>query len=146
MFSVLLDSTVNSSNHIKCVSLSNQKSNEFKTTFINLHPNEYNQEFQYYYFTVKLDKWVGSCNTLNDLSDKVCVPNKREDLNLSVFNMIVQIQIIYRANVNVNLIEQNIIQISGRKTNVDVSVKNIIHVKKTMFGSLVHVFVKMQNI
>ena len=56
MFSVLLDSTVNSSNHIKCVSLSNQKSNEFKTTFINLHPNEYNQEFQYYYFTVKLDK------------------------------------------------------------------------------------------
>ena len=47
--------------------------------------------------------------------------------------------------INVNLMEQNIIQISGRKTNVDVSVKNIIHVKK-MFGSLVHVFVKMQNI
>ena len=96
MFVVLLDSTVNSSNHIKCVSLSNQKSNEFKTTFINLDPNEYNQEFQYNYFTVKLDKWVGICNTLNDLSDKVCVPNKREDLNLSVFNMIMQIQGIYR--------------------------------------------------
>ena len=60
--------------------------------------------------------------------------------------MIMQIQIIYHANVNVNLMEQNIIQISGRKTNVDVSVKNIIHDKKTMFGSLVHVFVKMQNI
>ena len=36
----------------------------------------------------KLDKDVGSCNTLNDLSNKVCVPNEREDLNLSVFNMI----------------------------------------------------------
>ena len=36
----------------------------------------------------KLDKCVGSCNALNDLSDKVCVPNKTEDLNLSVFNMI----------------------------------------------------------
>ena len=37
---------------------------------------------------VKLDRCVGSCNTLNDLSNKVCVPNKTEDLNLSVFNMI----------------------------------------------------------
>ena len=24
---------------------------------------------------------------MNDLSDKICVPNKTEDLNLSVFNM-----------------------------------------------------------
>ena len=31
---------------------------------------------------------VGSCNTINDLSNKVCIPNKTEDLNLSVFNMI----------------------------------------------------------
>ena len=31
---------------------------------------------------------MGSCNTLNDLSSKVCVPNKTEDLNLSVLNMI----------------------------------------------------------
>ena len=62
---------------------------------LNLHPNEYKQEFKYYYFTVKLDKLVGSCNTLNDLSDEVCVPNKSEDLNLSVFNMIMQIQSIY---------------------------------------------------
>ena len=34
---------------------------------------------------------VGSCNALNDLSDKVCVPNKSEGLNLSVFNMIAEI-------------------------------------------------------
>ena len=29
--------------------------------------------------------------TLNDLSIKVCVPNKTKDLNLSVFNMITRI-------------------------------------------------------
>ena len=29
-----------------------------------------------------------SCNTFNDISNKVCVPNKTEALNLSVFNMI----------------------------------------------------------
>ena len=57
-------------------------------TLTNLHPNEYNQEFHYYPFAVKLDKCIGSCNTPNDLSNKVCVPNKTEDLNLSVFNII----------------------------------------------------------
>ena len=37
-------------------------------TLINLHPNEYSQEFHYYPFSVKLDRCAGSCNTLNDLS------------------------------------------------------------------------------
>ena len=55
---------------------------------MNLHPKEISEEFHYYPFTVKLEKCVGSCNTLNDLSNEVCVPNKTEDLNLSVFNTI----------------------------------------------------------
>ena len=83
MFTVLLSSIVNAWNHTKCVSLSNQKC-EIQPTFINLHPNE---EFHYYPFTVKLDKCVRSWNTFNDLFNKVCVSNKTEDLNLSVFNM-----------------------------------------------------------
>ena len=33
---------------------------------------------------LKLDRCVGSCNTLNDLSNRVCVLKKTEDLNLSV--------------------------------------------------------------
>ena len=55
-------------------------------TLISLHPNEYSQEFHYY--PVKLDRCVESYNTLNDLSDKVCIPNKTEDSDLSMFNMI----------------------------------------------------------
>ena len=47
-------------------------------TFINLHHNEYSQEFQCYPFAVKLDRCVGSCNTLNDVSNKVCVPNEKQ--------------------------------------------------------------------
>ena len=35
------------------------------SSFINLHPNEYSQEFHYYSFGVKLDTCVGSSNTLN---------------------------------------------------------------------------------
>ena len=32
------------------------------------------------HFVVNLDRCVGSCDILNDLSNKVCVPNKTEDL------------------------------------------------------------------
>ena len=42
---------------------------------LNLHLNEYSQEFRYYSFVVKLDRCVGSCSTLNDLSNRVCAPN-----------------------------------------------------------------------
>ena len=87
IFIGLLTGIVSVSNHTKCISLTYQK---FMTqpTLINLHPNEHSQEFHYYPFAVKLDRCVGSCNTLNDLSNKVCVPNKTEDLNLSVLNII----------------------------------------------------------
>ena len=78
MFIRLLTGLVNASNHTKCVSWSNQKC-EIQPTLIHLHPSEYSQELCYYPFAVKLDKYVGSCNTLNDLSNKVCVPNKTED-------------------------------------------------------------------
>ena len=68
-----------------CVLLSNQKCMN-QPIRINLHPNEYSQEIQYYPFAVKLDRYVRSCNTPNDLSNKACVPNKTEDLNLSLFS------------------------------------------------------------
>ena len=74
----LLAVPVNGSNHTKCVSLSNQ---QFMTY-------EYSKESHYSLFVVKLDGCVGSRNNINDFSNKVCVPNKAEDLNLSMFNMI----------------------------------------------------------
>ena len=39
---------------------------------------------------VKLDRFVRNSNTLNDLSNKVYFPNKTEDLNIHVFNMITE--------------------------------------------------------
>ena len=75
-------SIVSASSHTKCVFLSNLK-HEIQSTIINLHPNEYNKEFHYYQLAIKLDICVGSCNTLNDLSNKLCVSNEIEDLNLS---------------------------------------------------------------
>ena len=48
------------------------------TPLINLFLDEYSQQFHYHPFAVGF-------NTINDLSNKVCVPNKTIDLNLSVF-------------------------------------------------------------
>ena len=87
MFIVLLTGLDHRSNHTKCVSLSNQKCMT-QPTLINLDPNKYSQEFQCYPFVVKLDRCVGSFNTLNDLSNTVCVLNKTKDLNRSFLNMI----------------------------------------------------------
>ena len=69
MFIVKLTHIVNASNHTKLVSLDNQK--------CEVQP-----------FAVKIDKCVAICRTRSDLSNKACVPNKAEDLNIHVFNMI----------------------------------------------------------
>ena len=61
---------------------------QIQPALISLRANEYSQELHYFPFAVKLDRFVGSCNTINDLFNKVCVPNKMEDLNIHVFNMI----------------------------------------------------------
>ena len=69
-------------NQRKCISLSNQNF-EIQPTLINIYPNEYSQELHSYPFAVKLNTCVGS-----DLSNKLCVLNKTEYLNLCLFNMI----------------------------------------------------------
>ena len=53
IFIGLLSSIVDASNQTKLISLSNQKC-KIQPTLINLHPNEYSQEFHYYPFAVKL--------------------------------------------------------------------------------------------
>ena len=87
MFFWLLTDIVNASNNTKCKSLGHEKC-DIQPTLISLHPNEYSQEFRYYPHAVTLDRCVGSCKTLNDLSNKGYVPNKTEDLNISLLNMI----------------------------------------------------------
>ena len=75
IFTELLIDIVSVSNHTKCVLLSNQKCMT-QPTLINLQPNEYSQDFYYYPFAVKLYRCVESFNTLNNLSNKICVPKK----------------------------------------------------------------------
>ena len=77
MFIGLLTGLIISFNHTKYVSLTNQKC-EIQPTVVNLHPNECTSGLCYYLFVVNLDRCIRSCNTLNDLSNEVCAPNKTE--------------------------------------------------------------------
>ena len=53
----------------------------------------------------------------------------------------------FHVNVNVDLMERNVIEINGGiMINADVSVNKIMYVKKIMFGIMLHVIVKMENI
>ena len=62
-----------------------------RPTIINLNPGEYNQGFCSSPFTVNLESCIRIFNILNDPSNKICVPNKTENVNLSVFSMITRV-------------------------------------------------------
>ena len=155
IFIGLLTGVVNAYSHKKCVSLSSRQC-KIQPTLINLHPNEYSQGLHYYPFTVNLDRCAGSCNTLNDLSNKLYVPNKTADLNLSAFSMI------KRTNASKALTKHISCEckckFDGRKCNSNQkrnndkccpSVKiqnNIVCPKKIIFGILLDAVAKILNI
>ena len=54
---------------------------------IDLNPAELN----FYLFMISLDKCNGSCNDIDDLSTKMCVPCETKGVNVKVFNMITKV-------------------------------------------------------
>ena len=106
---------------------------------------------------VKRYRCIGSCNTLNDLSNKLCFPNKIEDLNLRAFNMITGINESKTLTKHISC--KCKCGFDGKKCdscnndinggimiNVNLSVKNIMYVKKIIFGILLHEIVKIEYI
>ena len=75
MFIGLLNRIANACNLTNCVPLNGQQCMS-QHTLIHLYPNNYGQGLCYYPFVVNLDKCIRSCNTLDDMSNKVYVPNK----------------------------------------------------------------------
>ena len=92
-FSGSLATMVNVSNHKKSISFNDQLCMA-RPTLIDFNPAEYYQQLCYYLFLVKLDRYNGSCKTLNGPSSKICVANKTEDTTLNVFNVITRINVL----------------------------------------------------
>ena len=74
-FSISITSINNASGHTKCICLNNQPCMT-RTT----HQFKYNQGLHYYSFMVNADIYNKSCNTLHDLSNRICVTNKAKDV------------------------------------------------------------------
>ena len=72
-----LGSIFNTSNHTKCIALNKQQCMT-QPALINLQPNKFVQELRYDPFAVNLDRCMGSGNTLNYLSNRVCVSRKKK--------------------------------------------------------------------
>ena len=51
-----------------------------RPTIIDSNLAECNPLLHYYPFEVHLGRCIGSCNTLDDASDRICVPNKTKDI------------------------------------------------------------------
>ena len=120
---------------------SNNQSCMTRPTLVNLNPDKYNQGLHCYPFMVKLGLCSGSCNNLDDLFDRIGVPNKTEYVNSSVFNMTTRInesktlKNIYHAKVNVNLIVEHVIQIKSEIT-INFNVNLYQHAKHQFISSL----------
>ena len=84
MFIALL--SFSSSLGTKWVSLGNEPW-IVRPTFINLNPIKLN----YYLFMISLDKCNKSCDAVDNLFTKICVPSKTKDINVKVFDMITRI-------------------------------------------------------
>ena len=80
-----LASMANVSTFTKCIFVNNQPCMT-RPALIDLNLDEYNQGSHYYLFIVNLDRYNRSCNTLDDQSGRLCVPKKKEDVNLNVFD------------------------------------------------------------
>ena len=107
----------------KCVSMNNQPW-MVRPVLIDSIPDE----LHYYSFIISLDGCDDSCNAIENLFGRICVPNKTEDLNLKAFNMIKWINklkntkayFMWIVNADVNLmvgnkiLNKNVIMISAK--------------------------------
>ena len=69
-------------NFLECVSMDNQEC-KIRSDIINLNTNEP----IFYHYSITINKYKGSCNTINDPYAKLYVPDTIKNINVKVFNL-----------------------------------------------------------
>ena len=72
-----------SCNAIKCVSMNNQEC-IIRPQLININSNEPS----FYLYSIKVNRYSGSCNNIKDLYTKICVPDVVKNINVKIFNLV----------------------------------------------------------
>ena len=67
---------------LSCISMNNQEC-KVRLEIINVNSDEP----IFYPFSIKISRCRGSCNNINDLYAKMCVPDVIKNLNVEVFNL-----------------------------------------------------------
>ena len=113
-------------NSLKCISLNNQ---EYKTRPQVENVNR--DEPVFFPFSIETSKCSGSCNNINYMYAKICVPNVAKNLNVTVFNLMSKtnetrhLEWHETVNVGVNLgLIFVIINNFGIKINADLNAEN----------------------
>ena len=75
-------------NALECLSVNNQ---ECKPRPKILDVNEGIGEALFYPYNVQVNKCSGSCNTLDNLMSKICVPNIIKNVNIKVYNFLMRL-------------------------------------------------------
>ena len=70
-------------NSLKCISMNNQKC-KIRPEIVSINSDEPT----FYPYSVETNKCSGSCNNVNDLYAKICIPDLVKNINLKVFNLI----------------------------------------------------------
>ena len=71
---------------LECVSVINEKRMS-RPKIVNLNADEP----VFYPLSIKVNKYGGDCNNINDPMAKLCVPDTVRDLNIKVFNLLARI-------------------------------------------------------
>ena len=69
-------------NSLECVSM-NSRECKIRSEIINVNTNEP----VLYLYSIKIIKCKGSCNTINDLYAKLCIPDIFKNINFKVINL-----------------------------------------------------------
>ena len=84
IFSFVLGLTVlsNFTNALDCVSMKSRECKvRPKTAYININ------NAIFYYFSLKINRYSGNCNNINDPYARICIPDTVKSLNVTVFDL-----------------------------------------------------------
>ena len=75
-------------NSLECVSMNNQQ-HKIRSEIINVNNVNVNNvnEPMFYPYSITINKYKGSCNTINNPYAKSCVPDTIKNINVKVFNL-----------------------------------------------------------
>ena len=75
---------LSSVNSLEYISMKNQECKS-RTEIVNINSNDP----IFYPFRVKVNKWNGNCDNINDPYARICVPDDVKNLNVKVFNLMI---------------------------------------------------------